>query len=87
MALEFLNDTRSYDDSRQCVSFWGYDSAFEVMFRLDHTALSSFAGQQQLSEPTALKAFDANLDQIRKAAHKLYRGNSKRYLEITLKDM
>jgi hypothetical protein len=87
MALEFLNDARSYDASRQCVSFWGHDFAFEVTFRLDHTALSSFTGQEPLSEPTALKAFDANLARIRKAARKLYRAGSKRYLEISVKDM
>jgi hypothetical protein len=87
MALEFLNDTRSFDAARQCVSFWGYDSAFEVMFRLDHTALGSLIGKQQLTEPTALKAFDANRDQIQKAARNMYRGKAKRYLEITASDI
>jgi hypothetical protein len=87
MSLEFLNDNRSYDETRQSVSFWGHDSAFEVTFRLDHTALSRLAGQQQLTEPAALKAFDANLDHIRKIARQLYRGGSKRYLELTVKDI
>ena len=87
MALDFLNDARSYDTSRQCVSFWGHDAAFEVTFRLDHTALSRFAGQESLSEQIALKAFDANVVHIRNAARKLYKGPQQRYLEMSIKDM
>jgi len=87
MALDFLNDARSYDPSRQCVSFWGHDSAFEVTFRLDHAALSRFAGQESLSEPIALQAFDANLVRIRNAARKLYKGPQKRYWELSVNDI
>ena len=87
MALDVLNDARSYDASRQCVSFWGYDAAFEVTFRLDQSALSLFAGEATLSETIALKAFDANVVQIRKAARKHYKGLQHRYLEMSSKDM
>ena len=33
MALNFPNPSRSYDASRHCVCFWGYDGAREVAFR------------------------------------------------------
>src|ERR1700722_2372282 len=46
MALHFPNASRSYDATRHCVSFWGYDSAFEIAFHLEEKAL------QQISRET-----------------------------------
>ncbi|MDR3495901.1 MAG: DUF1488 domain-containing protein [Ancalomicrobiaceae bacterium] len=87
MALNFLNDMRSYDASRQYVTFWGHDSAFEVTFRLDTTALKRFSGLDTLSEAIALKAFDENRDRIRFAAQKMYQGKPERYVELSAQDM
>ncbi|MDR3376372.1 MAG: DUF1488 domain-containing protein [Ancalomicrobiaceae bacterium] len=87
MALDFLNDSRSYDPSHQYVTFWGHDSAFEITFRLDHAALSRFAGNDTLSEAAALNAFDTNIAYIRSIARKLYQGNPKRYWELSAKDI
>jgi hypothetical protein len=87
MALDFLNDARSYDANRECVSFWGHDSAFEVTFKLDQTALRRFTGQEKLTEPVALRAFDANIQSIRDVARKLYSRTTKRYCEISADDL
>jgi hypothetical protein len=87
MALSFLNDMRSYDSSHQYVTFWGHDSAFEVTFRLDHSALKRFAGLDILSEAAALKAFDENVVSIRFAAQKMYQGKRERYFELSERDM
>jgi len=35
MALNFPNPSRSYDASRHCVCFWGYDNAREIAFLVD----------------------------------------------------
>ncbi len=87
MSLEFLNEARSYDAARQCISFWGHDSTFEVTFRVDFTALKRFAGIDTLTEAIALKGFDKNLEHVRAVARKLYQRTPKRYLELSLADM
>jgi hypothetical protein len=87
MALDFLNDARSYDSGHKCVSFWGHDSAFEVTFKLDQMALRRFAGQETLTEAIALKAFDSNIKSIRDVARKIYSKNAKRYCEISADDI
>lgn len=39
MTIDFLNNCRSYDPHRRCVSFWGHDAALEITFRLDPAVL------------------------------------------------
>jgi hypothetical protein len=87
MALNFLNESRSYNSSHQYITFWGYDSAFEVTFRLDHTALQQFSGLDNPGEDAALQAFDANISRIRLAAQTIYKGKRDRYFELSAKDV
>ncbi len=39
MAIDFLNNSRSYDPHRRCISFWGHDVAFAIAFHLDQAVL------------------------------------------------
>ena len=39
MTLNFTNQSRSYDATRQAVRFWGYDGAREVSFFVTDDAL------------------------------------------------
>ena len=39
MTLNFPNGSRSYDAKRNLIRFWGYDSALEISFFLEVSAL------------------------------------------------
>lgn len=87
MALNFPNDSRSFDTARNSVSFWGYDASFEVTFRLDATALRHLTGVDRLGETAALAAFDTHRAHIRSAALKMYQRHPKRYCELSGSDL
>ena len=87
MALNFLNNCRSFDSAQNTLSFWGHDNTFEVVFRLDESALHRLSGRQSLSEAEALAIFDTNIQRIRKAARRLYRRTDGRYFKLTASDL
>ena len=72
MAIEFPNQSRSYDLKRRCVRFWGYDDACEVSFVIDEAALCQFDQQTLRDEAGLLAAFDSNRERILSAARKVY---------------
>jgi hypothetical protein len=87
MTLNFPNDSRSFDTVRKSVNFWGYDATFEVVFRLDESALHQLAGVEQLGEAAALATFDTHRAHIRKVALRMYRRSPKRYCELSSSDL
>jgi Protein of unknown function (DUF1488) len=87
MALDFLNNCRSFDAERKTLSFWGNDVMSEVAFRLDESALHRLTGLQQFSEDVVLAVFDTNRTHIRNAAHRAYKKASKRYCELSADDL
>jgi hypothetical protein len=70
--LNFPNESRSYDGTRQCVRFWGHDGALEVSFFVEEAALLRIAPEMRHSETAALQTFDANRDRILKVARTAY---------------
>ena len=70
--IDFPNHSRSYDQTRRAVRFWGYDSAIEASFYIDEEALRRIEPDAQPDESGCLKAFDSNRDLICAAAAKLY---------------
>jgi hypothetical protein len=72
MRLSFPNNSRSYDESRNCVCFWGYDSTIEVSFFMEAAALMQLCPDMESTEPGFLKAFDYALERIYKVADKVY---------------
>ena len=87
MALDFLNNCRSFDAERKTLSFWGSDVMSEVTFRLDESALHRLTGLQQFSEDVALAVFDANRTHIRNAARRAYKKASVGYCELSADDL
>jgi len=85
MAISFLNNSRSYDPRRRCISFWGYDATVEVTFRLDQAVLGppDQGDPGATEEVSVLKLFDQKIDRIRALARKLYTSDKKNYFEIT----
>jgi hypothetical protein len=72
MRLSFPNSSRSYDESRNCVCFWGYDSTIEVSFYVEVAALMQLCPDMERAEASFLRAFDTLLERIHKVADKVY---------------
>ncbi len=72
MALNFPNESRSYDTTRNAVRFWGYDSAMEASFYMTAEALQRIQPGLQVDEASLLGAFDSNRGRICATAAKVY---------------
>ena len=86
MALDFLNNCRSFDPEQKTLNFWGHDVMFEVAFRLNESALHRLTGLPEVDEAAALAVFDSNRTLIRNIARRLYRNTSDRYCELSASD-
>lgn len=72
MTLNFPNRSRSYDARRGLIRFWGYDSALEISFFVEVSALYKLNPQTKNLEAGYLETFDAARDQIHGTARKVY---------------
>jgi uncharacterized protein DUF1488 len=70
--IDFPNHSRSYDQTRRAVRFWGHDSAIEAAFFIDEGALRKIQPDVRSDESGLLNAFDSNRDLICAAAAKVY---------------
>ena len=70
--IEFPNHSRSYDQTRRAVRFWGYDSAIEASFFITEGALKRIQADAYSDESGLLNAFDSNRDLICAAAARVY---------------
>ena len=79
--IDFPNHSRSYDQTRHAVRFWGHDSAIEASFFIDEGALKRIQPDTTLSSESGfLNAFDSNRDLIcATAARKYVRGSRGSY--------
>ena len=72
MTLNFPNGSRSYDARRNLIRFWGYDSALEISFFVEVSALNKLNPQTRNAEAGYLEAFDDARDRIHEIARKVY---------------
>jgi hypothetical protein len=72
MTLDFPNVSRSYDETRDLIRFWGYDSAMEVSFFVEVDALTKLDPRTRTLEAGYLETFDAVRDRIHQVARKAY---------------
>jgi len=70
--IDFPNHSRSYDQTRRAVRFWGHDSAIEASFYIEADALRRIQPDVRPDESGLLDAFDTNRDLICAAAARLY---------------
>ena len=85
--LSFPNASRSYNATKHCVSFRGYDSIFEVTFELDEGALRAMDVTAPAGEASMLAVFDRNRTKIERAAEKSFaRRRRERLHELTAAD-
>lgn len=72
MTLNFPNGSRSYDARRNFIRFWEYDSALEISFFVEVSALYKLKPQTRNVEAGHLEAVDAARDRIHQTARTVY---------------
>lgn len=77
MALEFPNGSRSFDESKSRINFWGYDRTIEVSYFIGADALKRLDKNVGTEESELLAVFDAELEKIRKVAARIYNNSAK----------
>ena len=87
MTLNFTNQSRSYDATRQAVRFWGYDGAREVSFFVTEDALRRLQPTASADETGFLAAFEAHRDRVLRAAARVYARGRKGSYEIGANDV
>jgi hypothetical protein len=87
MALNFPNESRSFDSTRRAVRFWGHDSAMEASFFVGEEALRCIQPDLLPGEAGLLDAFDAHRQVIRLAAAKVYARGRKGSYDLLTTDL
>lgn len=86
MTLNFSNPSRSYDETRTRVRFWGYDGAREVTFFMEEDALKRISPETRRSEAALLTAFDRSRDRILEVAGNVYSRGRRDSYTLTASD-
>jgi hypothetical protein len=86
MPLLFPNISRSFDTTRGCVRFSGYDWTREVSFFIEHAAIRAIDGGLLTNSHALLSAFDRHRDRICIAAANAYAQRSKGSYTLTPAD-
>jgi hypothetical protein len=82
MPLQFPNPSRSYDQTRQAVRFWGYDTSIEYSFFITADALVRVDPHLKRNEEGFLGAFDGHRDLICQTAARVYSQDRKSRYEL-----
>ncbi|GGC70133.1 DUF1488 domain-containing protein [Chelatococcus reniformis] len=86
MTLSFPNQSRSYDEGRGCVSFWGHEASFEVAFQVEMDALRRLDPAISHDEASLLSTFDGNRAKIQHVASRVYSRGRKSYVRLSASD-
>jgi hypothetical protein len=70
--LQFPNPSRSYDASRHCVCFWGYDNSREITFMVNDAVLRNLLPGVGSDERSLLDVFDEFREKVLEIAQKQY---------------
>jgi len=88
MSIDFPNNSRSFDETRNAVRFIGYDGMSSVPFFVEAAALAKSAGKQAVvtSEADCLAAFDAARVSIHDIAREAYANSRRSSYVLTVSD-
>jgi hypothetical protein len=75
--LIFLNQTRSYSETKHCVSFWGFDGSFEIAFDVTEGELHRLSPHKG-DEESILRAFDQHRPELELMAGAAHRNSRQR---------
>jgi hypothetical protein len=87
LAVNFPNQSRSYDATRQAVQFWGYDRSMESSFFVTADALKQIQPNLQADTAGLLRAFDINRERIYAIAAKVYSRGRRGSYELNVADV
>jgi hypothetical protein len=82
--LNFPNESRSYDATRNAVRFWGYDGALEVSFFVTEAALRHLQPAAAADETGCLRTFGSNRARVLGAAARVYSRGQKGRTKLRL---
>ncbi|MEP9352234.1 DUF1488 domain-containing protein [Xanthobacter sp. KR7-65] len=86
MPLHFPNASRIFDPARQCVTFWGHDSTFEIAFHVDAEVLHRFSPKAGHDEAASLQVFDVNRARIERVASGVYARRRQNFNRLSAAD-
>jgi hypothetical protein len=89
MTLAFPNPSRSFDEARNGVVFFGHDGVFEIRFFVEAGALATSATALPvvaMSEAKCLSVFDAVRTSILEVAREAYSHGRRNYYTLTAAD-
>jgi Protein of unknown function (DUF1488) len=89
MTLAFPNPSRSFDEARNGVLFFGHDGVFEIRFFVEAGALTISATALPvvaMSEAKCLSVFDAVRTSVLEVARKAYSHGRRNYYTLTAAD-
>ena len=87
MAINFANQSRSYDATRRAVRFWGYDRSMESSFYVTADALLQIQPNLSPDVGGLLEAFDINRDRIYAIAAKVYARGRRGSYDLNVADV
>jgi Protein of unknown function (DUF1488) len=87
MALNFPNQSRSYDATRRAVRFWGYDRSMESSFFVTADALNRMQPNLHADAVDLLRTFDINRERIYAIAAKVYARGRRGSYELSAADV
>jgi hypothetical protein len=85
MTLAFPNPSRSFDEARNAVLFFGHDGVFEIRFFVEAGALA-ISGTALPTMPRCLSVFDAVRTPILDVAREAYSHGRRNYYTLTAAD-
>jgi hypothetical protein len=89
MTLAFPNPSRSFDEARNGILFFGHDGVFEIRFLVEAGALpipATALPVVAMSEAKCLSVFDAVRTSILEVARKAYSHGRRNYYTLTAAD-
>ncbi|HVO95363.1 MAG TPA: DUF1488 domain-containing protein [Terriglobales bacterium] len=87
MAITFPNRSRSYDETRRAVHFWGYDRSMESSFFIMADTLKQMQPGLRLDAVEILRAFDVNRERIYAIAAKVYARGRRGSYDLNVDDV
>jgi Protein of unknown function (DUF1488) len=87
MAINFPNQSRSYDATRQAVRFWGHDRSMESSFFVTADALRQMQPDLRFDAIDLLQAFDVNRERIYAIAARVYARGRRGSYELKAADV
>lgn len=77
--LVFLNQMRAYNETKHCVTFWGFDASFEISFDLPDDELQKMCTHARGDQTSVLCAFDKNREAVERLAIKAHKDAGQRH--------